>query len=73
MTKPLAAWVYFLTRLATVSMAHFSLGNSPVLSFEYTNSPLIDSSKQPPPDGINFSSEIFCLKVVSSLVVRLTA
>ena len=50
-----------------------SSGNVPVWSLEYTKSPLTDTSKHPPPAGISFSSAIFCLNVVRSLVVRLTA
>src|SRR5437870_344236 len=62
-----AAQAVFWRRLPTASTAHFSSGNLPSLSFEYTRSPLTDSSKHPPPAGISFSSRIRCLYVVSSL------
>jgi hypothetical protein len=64
---------YFFRRWPTALTAHSSSGNSPVLSFEYSRSPLRLSSKQPPLDGISFSSRICCLYVARSLLVRLTA
>jgi hypothetical protein len=54
-------------------MIDCSLGNWPVLSFEYTNSPFADSSKHPPPDGTSVKFDTFCLNVLSTRLAKLTA
>ena len=59
--------------LATASISSSSLGNSPVLSLEYSFLPPTVSSKQPPPEGIMTNRLMARLKRGKSLAVKLTA
>ena len=65
--------VGFFNRLDTASAMVPSSGKTPVASLECTSSPSRLTSKHPPPPGISVSCSIFCLKLVSSAVVKLTA
>jgi len=50
-----------------------SSGNWPVWSFEYKSSPFAFTSNAPPPTGMSFNSETFCLNVLNTRAAKLTA
>src|SRR5581483_4833999 len=62
-----------LIRAPICLSAHASSGNFPSLSLDQSSSPLAVSSKQPPPEGMSFSSAMRCLYSVSNLAARPTA
>lgn len=64
---------YFLIRSPTISTTANSSGNSPVASFEYTNSPLTCTSKQPPVAGMSANSFTRVLNMPRILPVKLRA